>query len=101
VERFNGPDFDADANVDPARTWLHSSAIRRAAMKILKNLLLMLLALIAVVLLIALFLPSRYQVERRIVIQAKPQAIFPWINDPKKWPEWTAWNKEKDPTLAF
>jgi hypothetical protein len=70
-------------------------------MKILKNLVLCLLALIAIVLIIALFLPSRYHVERSIVIRAKPGAIFPWITDPKKWPEWTAWNKEKDPTLAF
>ncbi len=70
-------------------------------MKTLTKVLLILLALIAVTLLVALFLPGTYHVERSITIQAKPEAIFPWINDLRKWPEWTAWNKEKDPTVVY
>ena len=70
-------------------------------MRILKKLLLGLLALVALLLVIALFLPSRYHVQRRIVIQAKPDAIYPWVNNVRKWPDWTAWTKERDPTLNF
>src|SRR6266404_5298805 len=70
-------------------------------MKSLKKILLSLLALIALLLVIAVFLPSKYHVQRRIVIQAKPDAIFPWLNDPRKWQDWTAWTKERDPTLTF
>ncbi len=70
-------------------------------MKFLKKLLLGLLALVAVLLVIAVFLPSKYHVQRRIVIQARPETIFPWVNNLHKWPDWTAWTKERDPTLAF
>jgi len=70
-------------------------------MKILKKILLVLLALIALLLVIAVFLPSKYHVQRRIVIQARPDAIFPWVNNPRKWPDWTAWTKDRDPSLTF
>ncbi len=70
-------------------------------MKTLKRLLLALLALIALLLVIAVFLPSRYHVQRQILIRARPPAIFPWINNLQKWPEWSAWTKERDPTLTY
>jgi hypothetical protein len=70
-------------------------------MKLFKKLLLGLLALIALLLVIAVFLPSKYHVARQIVIRARPDAIYPWVNNIRKWPEWTAWNKDRDPTLTF
>jgi hypothetical protein len=70
-------------------------------MKRLKTLLLALLTFIALFLVVALFLPSRYEFQRSIHIQAGSDAIYPWINNLKRWPEWTAWNHEKDPTLRY
>src|SRR5258705_378542 len=70
-------------------------------MKLFKKLLLGLLGLIALLLVIAVFLPSKYHVTRQIVIRAKPDAIYPWVNNIRKWTEWTAWNKDRDPTLTF
>jgi hypothetical protein len=70
-------------------------------MKILKKILLVLVGLIVLIAVVGLFLPSKYHVERSIVIQAKPAAIFPWINNLKKWNEWSPWTKEKDPTLVY
>jgi len=70
-------------------------------MKLLKKILLVLLTLIALLLVIAVFLPSHYHVQRNITIRAKPEAIYPWISNLKKWPDWSAWTKEKDPTLTY
>ena len=67
----------------------------------MSRLLLCLLALVTMFLVVAVFLPSRYLVQRSIVIQARPEAIFPWVNNLKKWPEWTVWTKESDPTMTF
>jgi hypothetical protein len=70
-------------------------------MKLLKRLIIGLLALVALFLVVAVFLPSHYHVERSIVVQAKPEAIFPYVNNLKKWQDWQAWTKAKDPTLVY
>ena len=69
--------------------------------KILKKLMLGLAVLVVLVLVVSLFLPSKWRVERSIVIAARPEAIYPLISRIRQWPEWTAWTKEKDPTLTF
>ena len=70
-------------------------------MKLLKRIVLIVLLLPVLLLIVSLFLPSKYHVERSVVIKAPISAIFPLINNPSRWPEWTAWTKDKDPTLAF
>jgi len=70
-------------------------------MKTLKKILLGLLIVVAVFVVVGLFLPSKYHVERSVVVQAKPATIFPWVNNLKKWNEWSPWTKEKDPTLVY
>jgi hypothetical protein len=52
-------------------------------------------------LLISFFLPSDYRVERVTVIKAPVEAIYPWLAQLKKWPQWTVWNMDYDPTLAY
>lgn len=37
------------------------------------------------------FLRRRPRVERRITILARPETIFPFLNDLRNWPLWTAW----------
>jgi hypothetical protein len=70
-------------------------------MKALKKVVLVLLLLPILLLLISLFLPSKYHVERTTVIKAPPEAIYPWLAQLKKWPEWTVWNTTMDPTLTY
>jgi hypothetical protein len=70
-------------------------------MKILKRIVLAFVGLVVLFLLVGLILPSKYHVQRAVVVQAKPETIFPWINNLKKWPEWSAWTKEKDATLNY
>lgn len=44
-------------------------------------------------------LPDSYEVRRTIVVSAKPEQVFPYLNNPTKWEEWNAWNKDYDPTM--
>ena len=70
-------------------------------MKILKKILIVLGVVILALLVVSQLLPSTYHAERSIVIAAKAEAIHPWINNLKKWPEWSAWTAAKDPTLVY
>lgn len=70
-------------------------------MNILKKILLIIVALIALLLVVSLFLPSAYRVERSLTMRAKAETIFPYLTNLKKWPEWTAWTTERDPTLTY
>ena len=42
--------------------------------------------------------PDSFRVERKVVIKAAPEKIFPWLEDPKKTTEWSPWEK-KDPAM--
>lgn len=52
-------------------------------------------------LVVSLFLPARYQIERSVVIKAAPEAIFPYLNELRRWPEWTAWTTNREPSLVY
>lgn len=67
--------------------------------KLLKYSGLSLAALIAVLLLVSFLLPSTFQVERSIVIQASPETIHALVGDLGRWDEWAPW-KEEDPTIV-
>jgi hypothetical protein len=70
-------------------------------MKTFRKILIGVGVLLFVLIAVSQLLPSTYHVERSVMIQAKPEAIHPWINDLKKWPEWSAWTTAKDPTLVY
>lgn len=44
-------------------------------------------------------LPDSYEVSRSIVIDAKAEQVFPYLNNPTQWEQWNAWNKAYDPTM--
>ncbi|MEZ4448200.1 MAG: SRPBCC family protein [Nannocystaceae bacterium] len=69
-------------------------------MKILKRILIGLVALVALLLVVGLFLPSKWRVERTIAIGATPEAIAPLLATPRRWADWAAWNNQMDPTLV-
>ena len=69
----------------------------------MKRLIQFALAAVAVLLLVIAagwLQPSHYQVERAIVTQAKPEKVYAIIADLRTWEDWTAWNKELDPTIT-
>jgi hypothetical protein len=70
-------------------------------MKTLRAILVGLGVLLFVLLAVSQLMPSTYHVERSVLIQARPDAIHPWIHDLKRWPEWSAWTTAKDPTLEY
>ena len=55
-----------------------------------------LFALAVVLLVFPYFLRRRPRVERRITILAPPETIFPFLNDLRNWPLWTAWSRREE-----
>src|SRR5437899_618325 len=70
-------------------------------MKLIRLATLATLSLMALAVVCGLLMPRQWHVERSIVVHAPPETIFPWIAEPRRWPEWLPWTKEKDPTLTF
>ena len=68
-------------------------------MKFLKKVVLAVLLIPMVLVVVSLFLPSTYRVERRVMINARADTVFPHINSLKQWPEWTAWTVAKYPDM--
>lgn len=64
----------------------------------LKKILGLLLAAIAVLLFLAWRQPDSFTVERRIAIQAPPEKVFALVNDFHQWPQWSPWEK-LDPNM--
>ncbi|MEJ8756684.1 SRPBCC family protein [Pontibacter sp. H259] len=46
-------------------------------------------------------LPSTIDIKQQIVIKAEPEQIFPYLNNPTDWKNWTAWNKTYDPSVIY
>lgn len=68
-------------------------------MKFLKNLLVFLIALLVVAAVVGFFLPTNYELERSIRVDASPDEIYALVGDLKRWEDWTPW-KKSDPTLV-
>jgi len=64
----------------------------------LKNILLALAAIIAVLVIIVALQPDTFQVTRNITIKAPPSTIFPQVNDLHQWTAWSPWER-LDPAL--
>ena len=64
-------------------------------MKTLKKIILAVLLIPILLVVVSLFLPAQYRVERTATINARPDAVFAQINTLKQWPEWTAWTVAK------
>jgi len=68
-------------------------------MRILKTAAVILVVFIVAVAAIGLFLPTKYDVERSVVIDATPEKIHGYVGDLRKWDEWAPW-KEEDPSIV-
>lgn len=68
-------------------------------MKALLFVLMSLLVAAAAVFAGSLLLPDTYEVSRAIVVQAKPDQVFPYLNNPTQWEKWSTWNKSYDPSM--
>jgi uncharacterized membrane protein len=69
-------------------------------MRILKTAAVILVVFIIAVAAIGIFLPTKYDVERSVVIDATPEKIHGYVGDLRKWDEWAPW-KEEDPSIVI
>lgn len=67
-------------------------------MKILKKILIVIVIIIAIPLIIALFVPKEYSVERDIVINKPKQEVFNYVKHLKNQDEYSVWVR-KDPNM--
>ncbi len=51
------------------------------------------LALVVVLGVVVALRPSHFHVERSVHIAAPPELVFPLINDFRRWPSWSPWEK--------
>src|SRR5215213_6154830 len=69
-------------------------------MKIILRIFGVLAVLILLAVVAAFFFPRTYRVERGIVINARPELVFPLIGDLTAWKSWSAWH-ERDPAMKL
>jgi uncharacterized protein YndB with AHSA1/START domain len=55
-----------------------------------------LVAVALLVVIVGLFLPASWQLERSIVINVPPARLYPLVATPRRWQEWAMWNR-RDP----
>lgn len=67
-------------------------------LKVVKWIVIVLVAVIALLVIVGLFLPSEYHVTRSVVIDAEREQIHTLVGDLKQWLEWDPW-RDMDPTI--
>jgi hypothetical protein len=70
-------------------------------MRYLKSILIALVLSVIVLGGIGLTLNPIFKVERSLVISSPKDSIFPYVENLRRWPDWTVWNISKDPSLKF
>ena len=68
-------------------------------MKRWKKIILGVLAAVGLFIVAGFLLPARVHVERSAVMNARPEAVFPYVATLKRWPEWTAWTTNRFPDM--
>ena len=69
-------------------------------MKIVKGLLVTVLALVALLLVGGLLLSPTFSVVRSARIAAPPDKIYPLVADPRRWKDWGIWSR-RDPVMKI
>lgn len=65
----------------------------------IKKIAIALVALVVLTTAVGAALPRTWRVERSVVIASTPERIFPYLNDLKRWQEWSVWTKAMDPLV--
>lgn len=71
------------------------------APKSLKAIVLAIMVIPIIIILCSLLLPSRYRVERSVVIDTRPEAVYAHVILLKHWPDWTAWTVARYPDMKY
>lgn len=54
---------------------------------------------VGAIMLVSLFFPNSYHVDRRVKIAKPVDSVFNFMADLRNWEKWSLWNKETDTTL--
>jgi uncharacterized protein YndB with AHSA1/START domain len=49
----------------------------------------------------AMSMPPSVHVETSRVVAAAPEEVYPYLVDLRTWPDWTAWNRTRDPSATW
>lgn len=69
-------------------------------MRVLKWILLVVLALAAVLVIGGYLLSPKFTVTRSIVIEAPPEKVYTLVASPRQWTQWSVWN-QRDPAMKI
>ena len=65
----------------------------------IKQLLLVVVAILTLIVVRAMFIAGDFRVERSITVQAPPEKVFPLLNDFQQFSQWSPW-EQLDPAMA-
>ena len=66
----------------------------------MKKILITIASFIGILVIVGLFLPTKYKVKRELEINASAEKLYELIGDLKNWERWSPW-KDDDPTLKI
>jgi len=87
--------------IHPVLTAVQGGPTARSAVRVLKKILIGIGVLIVLALIAGFFMPEEWKVEETIMIDAPPESIHAWVGNLRRWPQWTPWNEEMDPTVEY
>lgn len=70
-------------------------------MKVIKTIAIIFAALVITIFLYSFFLPSEYNIKRKINIISEKKIVFQYINNLRLWQEWSTWTNKQDSTIKF
>lgn len=70
-------------------------------MKLVRNVVIGIAVLFFATVIVGLFMPSTFAVERSRTIAAPPEVVFGLFATPRTWADWSAWNTRADSTLRY
>lgn len=68
-------------------------------MRFIRNILIGLVALVAILAIVGMFLPRYVSVERDLVVNAAPEAVYPHVSSLQAFSEWSPWG-DIDPDMV-
>lgn len=69
-------------------------------MKVLKWLLIVVLALLGLLVVGGYLISPKFTVTRSIMVQAPPDKVYPLVASPRHWKQWSVWNR-RDPSMQI
>ncbi len=65
----------------------------------LGTILMIVAGLFAAIILVGIFIPTKYRFSKHTIIQSDKKAVFNAIDDLEQWKVWSAWSAENDPKI--